>query len=222
MQELIATSAPDEGQLVQRPRLRAIVRHLSLSLFWANLIPAALFYACFAAGNIWAALISALAWCYGAMAWRVRTRRRTSGLLWLTAAGLTLKTLLTFATGSTFLYFAQPAANDALVAVLFLISLATARPIVARLAADFFPMDDDVAGRPRIQRLFWRLTLLWAVICLVKAATTLWMLESMSLAHFVQLRSVVTPAIALAGAAVTVWLAARVARREGLLHASAG
>jgi intracellular septation protein A len=206
--------------VTERPRLLTVLRHLGLSLLWANLIPAALFYICFAAGNIWAALIAALVWCYGAMAWRLTTRRRTSGLLWLTAVGLTGKTALTFATGNTFLYFAQPALNDALVAVLFLASLVTARPVVARLAGDFYPMDDDVAGRPRIQQLFWRLTLLWAAICLVKSVATLWLLESMPLMTFVAVKSIVTPSIAIAGVAATVVIAFRVARSEGLLHAT--
>lgn len=198
-----------------------MLRHLGLSLLWANVIPAALFYACFRAGNIWAALIAALVWCYGAMAWRLTTRRRTSGLLWLTAVGLTGKTVLTMITGSTVFYFAQPAANDALVAVVFLISLATARPVVARLAGDFFPMDDDIARRPRIQQLFWRLTLLWAGICAIKAFATVWLLESVRLSTFIALKTVVTPAIAIVGAALTVAIAFRVARHEGLLHAPA-
>ena len=197
------------------------MRHLGLSLLWANVVPSALFYVGFAAGNIWAALIGALAWCYGAMAWRMTTRRRTSGLLWLTAIGLTGKTALACATGSTFLYFAQPAATDAVIAVMFLTSLATARPVVARLAADFYPMDEDVARRPGIQRLFWRLTLLWALICLGKAAATLWLLSSTSLITYVEIKSVLMPTVAIVGAAATVVIAVRVARREGLLHRAA-
>lgn len=208
------TSADD----VARPRLRAILRHLGLSLLWANVVPAALFYACFAAGNVWTALVAALVWCYGAMAWRLSTRRRTSGLLWLTAVGLTVKTALSVATGSTFLYFVQPAVNDGAVALLFLASLATARPVVARLAGDFYPMTEDVALRPRIQRLFWRLTLLWAFICLVKAAATLWLLESVPLSTFVAVKSVLTPGIAIIGGIATIVIAFRVARHEGLLH----
>jgi hypothetical protein len=205
----------------QRPRLRGVLRHLALSLLWANVIPGLLFYCCMALGNVWAALVAALAWCYGAMVWRVSTRRRTSGLLWLTAAGLTVKTVLTIATGSTFLYFVQPAVNDATVGLLFLISLATARPVVARLAGDFYPMTDDVAQRPRIQQLFWRLTLIWAFICLIKAVMTIWLLDSMSLMTFVEIKTVLTPAIATLGAAATVLIAFRVARHEGLLHSAA-
>ncbi len=214
------TTACDGAAATARPRLRAILRHLGLSLLWANIVPAALFYACFAAGNVWAALIAALAWCYGAMAWRVSTKRPTSGLLWLTAIGLTVKTALSMATGSTFLYFVQPAVNDASVALLFLASLATARPVVARLASDFYPMTEDVAVRPRIQRLFWRLTLLWAFVCLVKAAATLWLLESVSLGTFVAVKTVMTPAIATVGVIATVVIALQVARHEGLLHGS--
>ncbi|MDQ1748872.1 MAG: hypothetical protein QOD07_3135 [Frankiaceae bacterium] len=210
-----------DAAVAARPRLRAILRHLGLSLLWANVVPAALFYLCFAAGNVWAALIAALVWCYGAMAWRLSTRRRTSGLLWLTAIGLTVKTALSVATGSTFLYFVQPAVNDSAVALMFLASLATARPVVARLAGDFYPMTEDVALRPRIQRLFWRLTLLWAFVCLVKAAATLWLLESVPLSTFVAVKSVLTPGIACLGVAATIAIAFRVARHEGLLHAPA-
>jgi hypothetical protein len=212
-------AAPNPAMPGERPRLQVVLRHLALSLLWANVIPGVLFYCCMAVGNVWTALVAALVWCYGAMVWRVSTRRRTSGLLWLTAAGLTVKTALTVATGSTFLYFVQPAVNDATVGLLFLISLATARPVVARLAGDFYPMTEDVARRPRIQQLFWRLTLIWAFICLVKAVATLWLLNSMPLMTFVEVKTVLTPAIASLGALATVVIACRVARREGLLHA---
>src|SRR3954471_19141071 len=89
---------------VDRPHLGAIVRHLSLSLLMATVIPSLLFYGCLVAGDIWAALIAALTWCYGAMAWRIRTKRPRSALLWITAIGLTAKTALSIATGSTFIY----------------------------------------------------------------------------------------------------------------------
>jgi hypothetical protein len=179
-------------EVEQRPRLRAVLRHLALSLLWANVVPGVLFYGCMAFGNVWTALVAALVWCYGAMAWRVST-----------------------------LYFVQPAVNDATVGLLFLVSLATARPVVARLAGDFYPMTEDVARRPRVQQLFWRLTLIWAFICLVKAVATLWLLRSTSLMTFVEIKTVLTPAIAIMGALATVAIAFRVARHEGLLHSAA-
>lgn len=199
-----------------------MVRHLSLAILTANVIPSALFYLCLVAGNIWLALIAALLWCYGALAWRISTKRRASGLLYLALIGLTLKTAFTLASGNTFIYFLQPALSEALLALVFLASLLTARPIVARLAGDFYPMDDDLASRPRVQRLFWRLTLLWAVICGAKAAVSLWLLHALSLNAYVTVKTVLTPSAVIAGTALTVLLAVRVARTEGLLPARLG
>jgi hypothetical protein len=213
----LATTQP--APAVERPHLGAIVRHLSLSLLMATVIPSLLFYGCLVAGDIWAALVAALAWCYGAMAWRIRTKRPRSALLWITAIGLTAKTGLSIATGSTLIYFLQPAINDMLIAALFLVSLASARPLVARLAADFYPMSQDVAARPRVQQLFWRLTLFWAVLCLGKSVATLWLLASTSTVTFVAVKTGLTVTVAVLGAATTVVIASRVARREGLLRA---
>lgn len=217
VKELASDPAPFAAP-VQRPHFRTILRHLALSILTANVIPGLLFYLCMVLGNVWMALIVALVWCYGAMAWRLTTKRRTSGLLMLTMVGLTAKTVFALVSGSTFVYFLQPAITDGLIAALFLSSLTTARPVVARLAGDFYPMDAAIAERPRIQRLFWNLTLFWAVICLAKSMVTFWMLESFSTIHFVEYKGLFILATVLAGTAITVATAFRVARSEGLLH----
>lgn len=210
-------AVPDSAE---RPGLRAILRHLGLNVLVATIVPTALFYVCLVTAGLWAALISALVWCYATLAWRMRARRRHSALLWLTVAGLTGKTVLAFATGSTLIYFLQPAVGDGIVASVFLLSLATARPAIARLAGEFYPMTSDVAARPRVQTLFTRLTLLWAGICATKVAVTLWLLHSLTVTSFVMAKSVFAPSAAALGAAVTIALAMRVARREGLLPAA--
>lgn len=204
--------------VVQRPHLRAILRRLGLNLLFANVVPGALFYLCFVAANVWLALAVALGWCWAAMGWRMCTKRPSSGLLWLTVIGLTARTALAAGTGSTFLYFIQPALGDAVTAVVFLISLLTATPVVARVASDFYPLTSEDRQRPRVRRLFWNLTLLWAGICLVRAGVTVWLLHVLSLASFVTVRTLVNPSIAVLGVAVTLALALRVARRESLLH----
>lgn len=216
-----AAYAEPDPHLTARPRLAVIVRHLACTLLVATVIPSAVFYLALVVGDVWLALGAALAWCYGVMIWRLKTRRRCSALLWITAGGLTAKTIVSIATGSTFVYFLQPAMTDTVIAMLFLISLRGARPVVARLAADFYPMTDEVAGRPRIQRLFSHLTLMWALLCLGQAGVTVWLLLSTSLDTFVAARTGVTIGFALAGAAMTVVFAARIARRENLLHALA-
>ena len=148
---------------------------------------------------MWTAIIVALCWSYGAIAWRAVTGRRTSGLLVLTAIVLTGRTVIALVAQSTFFYFLQPIITDGVVAATFLLSLATARPMVARLAGDFYPMDAELSLRPRVRRLFWHLTALWAVVCLAKAVMMFWALNSLSLDTFVLVKSISMPASNLPG-----------------------
>ncbi len=199
------------------PSLGAVVRRVGLSLLIACVIPATLFYTCFRVNGVWTAIFVALGWSYGAIAWRALTQRRASGLLILTAVVMTGRTLIALLTDSTFLYFLQPIISDGVISAMFLLSLATARPMVARLAGDFYPMDHELSMRPRIRRLFWRLTLMWAALCLGKALMTLWLLQSQSLDTFVLVKSVSVLSINATAVAITIGAAVLVARKEGLL-----
>ena len=201
----------------ERPRLATVVRRVSLSLLIACVIPAVLFYTTFALAGVWTAIMVALVWSYGAIAFRALTKRRTSGLLLLTALLITARTALALLTDSTFVYFLQPIVSDGLVATAFLLSLITARPMVARLAGDFYPMDHELSMRPRVRRLFRHLTILWALLGLGKALLTLWLLQSQSLETFVLVKSITVLSVNLTAAAATVALAAWVARQEGLI-----
>lgn len=203
---------------VTRPTLRAVVKRVGLSLLVACLVPATLFYTCLRLEGVWTAILVALGWSYGAIAWRAITGRRTSGLLILTALLMTGRTGVAVLTDSTYLYFLQPIISDGLIGAAFLATLATARPMVARLAGDFYPMDEELHVRPRVRRLFWCLTLMWALLCLGKATATMWLLHSQSLDTFVLVKSV--SALLINGLAVTATIGAAtlVARREGLLE----
>lgn len=196
-----------------------MVRRVSLSLLVAVVVPAVVFYAFFVLADVWVAMVAALAWSYGAIAWRAATGRRTSGLLILAALLLTGRTALSVVADSTWLYFLQPIISDGFVGLLFLLSLASARPMVARLAGDFYPMDHELEMRPRVRRLFRRLTVLWAVLALSKATVTLWLLQSQSLETFVLVKSISMLAVNVLAAFATIGLAALVARQEGLLGA---
>ena len=200
-----------------RPGLGAVVRRVALSVTVACAIPAAVFYTVFAVAGVWVAIGFALAWSYGALAWRAMTGRRTSGLLVLTAAVLTGRSLISFVAGSPFLYFLQPILTDAAIGVAFMVSLFGARTLVARLAGDFYPMTDEIAARPRIQRLFRVLTAMWALLYLGKATFTLWLLLSASLADFVLIKSVTVTAVNFSAAGLTLLIASTVGRREGLV-----
>ena len=214
-----ATSTPPEPRtdVPHRPGLATVIRRVSLSLLIAVVVPAVLFYGVFALAGVWTAIVAALVWSYGAIAWRAATGRRASGLLILAAVLLTGRTALSVVADSTWLYFLQPIISDGAVAGLFLLSLASARPMVARLAGDFYPMDHELAMRPRVRRLFRNLTILWAVLGLAKATATLWLLQSQSLETFILVKSIVMLAVNVLAAVATIGLAAVVARREGLM-----
>jgi intracellular septation protein A len=190
---------------------------MAVNISVACIVPAVLFYVALVTIGITAAVVVALMWTYGAIAWRWATKRPMSGLLILTVSVMTIRTAVTLATGDTFVYFLQPIVSDGLVAAIFLVSLATARPVVARLAADFYPIDVDVARRPRIRRLFWHLTLMWAVVGLAKGGVGLWLLQSQSLVDFVLIKNIAVISLTGAAVVVTVWASLTVARKEGLL-----
>jgi hypothetical protein len=199
------------------PRLRAIVARTSTNLFVACVVPALVVSVALVLVDVYAAIVAALAWTCAAICWRWATRRRPSGLLLLAFATLLVRTAFTLATGNTFVYFVQPVFANGGVAIVFMASLATATPVVARLAADFYPMEAGVSERPRVRRLFWQLTLLWGLVCLAKGLVTLWLLLSQSRADFVVAKNVAITAITGLTVAATIWLSAGVARKECLL-----
>lgn len=200
------------------PQLRAVVVRAMLSLTTAVVAPTALFAATVVTFDVMAAVIVALSWVAGATFWRWATGRPVSGLLMLTLGIMTVRTGFTLATGNTFAYFVQPVVTDAAVAAIFLGSLLTARPFVARLAPDFYPIDVAIAARPGIRRLFRRLTLLWGVVIVVKATLTLSLLLSLTTVHYVLIQSTTIIALMLGATAATVILSAIVGRQEGLLR----
>jgi hypothetical protein len=211
------SAPPAFPELPLRPGLSTVLRRVGLSLIVACLVPATLFLTSFELFGVWPAILVALTWSYGAIAFRAMTRRRTSGLLVLTAIVLTGRTVIALVAQSTFFYFLQPIITDGVVAATFLLSLASARPMVARLAGDFYPMDAELSVRPRMRSLFWRLTAMWAVVCLAKAVAMFWALNSLSLDTFVLVKSISMPAANLLAVVTTVCAAVLVARKEGLL-----
>lgn len=213
----VPTTPAPRNAVPTRPRLRTVLRRVALSLTVACVVPAALFLTTYQLFGVWPAILVAVCWSYGAIAFRAVTGRRTSGLLVLTAIVLTGRTVIALVAQSTFFYFLQPIITDGVVAATFLLSLASARPMVARLAGDFYPMDAELSLRPRMRRLFWHLTAMWAVVCLAKAVAMFWALNSLSLDTFVLVKSISMPACNLLAVVLTVCAAVLVARKEGLI-----
>ena len=215
MTTLVDTRMAPQAQ--SRPQLKAVTARVAASLATAVVVPAVLFATTLVLLGVDQAVIVALAWMAGAMCWRWATGRPVSWLLVLTLGIMTVKTSFTLATGNTFVYFVQPVFTDAVVATVFLGSLCTASPVVARIAPDFYPVDGALAARPRIRLLFRRLTLMWGLVIVVKGSVTLWLLLSLSTVDFVVIKGSAVLVLTLTAAAVTVAWSASVGRQEGLL-----
>ncbi len=211
-----------DARPVALPTLAHVAARTAVSLATAVVAPVVLFALTLVAFGVDAAVIVALAWMVAATCWRWATRRPVSGLLALSLAMMTIKSAFTLATGDTFVYFVQPVFADAVVATIFLASLWTAQPVVARIAPDFYPLNPAIAARPRLRRLFRRLTLLWGLVIVAKASLTLWLLLALSTVDFVVIKSGAILTLTLAAVAATIVLGVIVGRQENLLHRPGG
>ena len=91
------------------------------------------------------------------------------------------------------------------------------RPIIGRLASDFCPLSPEIANRPAVLRLFSGLTLLWAGVHLLSAATSFGMLVSLPTTTFVALKTVVSLTITISAIVLTVSWSIRTVQREELV-----
>jgi hypothetical protein len=216
----VTDEAVDPARTAPLPCLSEILGRVVVSVTTAALAPAALFWATLVLFNFATAVITAMAWMVAAMGWRWATARPVSGLLVLALLVLTIRTTLGLATGSAFFYFIQPVFADIVVAAVFLGSLWSASPIIARLAPDFYPLDAGIIARPRMRGLFRHLTLMWGLVILVKAALTYVLLESLTTADFVLVKGAAIAVLTIVAALVTICWAVTIGRREGLLSTS--
>ena len=212
---VIAVATPPRSVPVRAASGRvAVARRAGGNVAVGCVAPAVAFYTLFGTVGVWAAIGAALAWSYGALAWRALSGRRVSGLLVLTTAVLTCRTVVAAVASSPFLYFLQPIITDTLVATAFLWSLRSSRPMAARIAADFYPVDGELGDRPAVRALFARLTVLWATLWLGKASFGLWLLLTQPLSVFVPVKAVVVLVVNVTATVVTLLAAAYVLRRE--------
>lgn len=203
----------------KRSVIGAVTRRLVPYLIEATLIPTTLFYVLLVVGDMRWALFGALAWSYGAVARRLLGHHPVPGLLILATLGVTVRTIVYLLSSNDFVYFVQPILRTTLTGVLFAGSVAIGRPLIARFAGDFCPLTAEVRGRPGILRLFARLSILWAVVNALAAASSLVLLLTVPVPVFVLTAAVSAWAVTCSGVVVTVADAVTTARREGLITA---
>jgi uncharacterized membrane protein len=198
--------------------LEAVGRRALPSLIEATVVPAIVFYVFFTTLGPTPAMLAVLTWSYGAVLRRIITGHRVPGILQLAVIGLTVRTIVGILSG-TFMYFLQPVATTLALALVFFGSLMFGRPMIARMASDFCPLAPDIACRPGVVRLFSSLTLLWAIVHLLSAATTFTLLVSLPTGTFVAVKSFVSLAITVSAIVLTVSRSIRTARSEDLVFA---
>ncbi len=198
----------------------AVVRRAAPRLVEASLIPTALFYCSLVLIGVGAAYAAAVLWLYAAVGSRLLRHRPVPPLLVLGAIGITVRTTVSLASGSTFVYFAQGVLGSLVVSGVFLLSVALRRPMVQALALEFWPLTPEMLAHPDVIRLLRRLTFLWAGVNFAIAATTFTLLVVLPLPVFVATKQVVAWTITGVGIAVTIDRSVRTARRLGFVAES--
>ena len=181
-----------EGEQLELPSPRSVLRHALPIVLEGFLVPLALFYLVLVIAGFRGALIAALAWSYLATIRRARRGERVSTMLLLGVVLLTVRTVLAFVTGSAFVYFVQPTATMVMASLVLVGSALLGRPFTQRFAIDFCPIGSELLARPLVRRFFVRISILWATVLMVNAGIVLWLLVSSSLRAFVLERTAVT------------------------------
>ena len=205
-----------QRQTIHLGEMSKHVGHAARHLAETVLAPLGLFYLLLRLTNLTGALIAALAWALCALGWRMIKRTPIPSVLVLTTALLVARTAIGLATGSVFLYFLQPTLQNFLYAFVLVVTVPLRRPLIARLADDFCAFPTTLTQRPRVQRFFRRVSLLWAVVFLTNGVTTLWALARASLGSFMVLTTAGSWSLVVAAAALSMLWFRRELRGEGI------
>ncbi len=141
------------------------------------------------------------------------------GLLILALLGVTVRSILYMWSSNEFVYFVQPIMRTTLTGLLFAGSVVFGRPLIARFAGDFCPLSAEVRARPGVLRLFARLSIVWAMVNGLAAASSLVLLLTVPVPVFVLTTAIAAWIVTCTGVVVTVVDSVTTARREGLITA---
>lgn len=177
--------------------------------------PVAIFYLILVLVGFRGALLAALIWSYAAACRRLLRGERVSTMLLLGAFLLTLLTVISFVTGSSFLYFAQPLVGTVIIALFLVYSAIVRRPFTQRFANDFCPLDPKLSAQPRVQQFFIRISIMWASVLLVNTGLVAWLLVSSSLRAFVLERTAITDLLTAGAIFCSIYGFSATMRRDG-------
>jgi uncharacterized membrane protein len=209
-------TAVPKSHVIDMAHPSAIAVHAARTVLVASVIPMAIFYLAMSTLGLSAAILAALGWYYACLLARLIRRRPLVGATMLGAGLMTVRTVIAFWTGSSYLFFLQPVAGTVATAVSFAVTAMAGRPLLERLAHDFVPLPPALSLRLRATRFFDYTSLLWALMYAVNALGTVWLLTSSSIGVFLLMKTVLSPVLTGATIAITYLLFRRLLLREGV------
>ncbi len=198
------------------PSPRLVLWHAIPVVLESVVAPVAAYYCVLLIAGFRGALLGALGWSYLIVVRRLVRRERVSTLLLLGTILLTTRTVISFVTGSAFLYFIQPTASTFLASLVLLASAVLGRPFTQRFTHDFCPLTPELLARPTVHRFFVRVSFLWAVAMFVNGGVVLWLLLTASAGAFPLERTVITLSLTAAAIFFSVTWFTRSMRRDGV------
>lgn len=185
----------DAACVIEMPGWRPIAKRVGTTLLLVSLLPMAVFYTTLTLFGLRTAVLATVAWYYAGMLANV-VRRKPVLVAGVIGAGLlSIRAVVTFLTGSAFLYFIQPVAGTLATAGFIAATAFLGRPVLDRLAHDFCPFPDELSTRLRQARFFTRLSVVWSLNYVINAAGTVWLLTTSSLTGFIVMKSTLGPAM---------------------------
>lgn len=202
--------------VIDMPGWRPIARQALRTTTLVSLVPMAVFYATMSRFGLRAAVLTTVGWYYAGLLSKVLRREPVLAAAMLGAGLLSVRAVVTFLTGSAFLYFVQPVAGTVATAAVFAATALAGRPVLDRLAHEFCPFPAELSERLRADNFFGRISLVWSFTYFVNAVGTVWLLTSASLTGFLVLKSVLGPVITLAAVLTSYLVFRRTTRRQGI------
>ncbi|WP_233617585.1 MULTISPECIES: VC0807 family protein [Actinomadura] len=203
-----ATAAQDEDEghhVFELPRIRALLVHALPRFFEGVIAPVLVFYAALTLLGLNGALVAAVAWVYGGIAYRYLRGHPVSGMLMLAAVGVTVRAGLSAATGSAVVYFLQPTLGTLIVSMSFLASVPLGKPLAMKLAKDMAPIPEAFLKHGRVHRFFLKISLLWSMVLFTNVLVSVWMLFNQSIGTYLWLRTSIVAALGAVGVGLSVW-----------------
>lgn len=203
------------------PPALPLLRRALPRLLEGTIAPVACFYAGYALWGLVGGLTASLVWAYGAVAVRLLRGQPVTGLLALSLVVLTARCLVSFGTGSVFLYFLQPTLGTFLTAGVFLVSAASRRPLTERLSSDLVDLPHHLTSHPGMARLHISLSALWGTTFAISGGLGLWLLMSQSVGAFLVLRFAVSGGLVVVAIALSTVMFLRFVRRPDVVPVTA-